>query len=171
MSFNVRDSRGVFGPFAAVEFPNGAGQSVLAGLQAYEPVTYNAPTAAQFVAATTYTIYLSPPNPSAATALLPLGVTNRVVGASMYYSTAATGAATFSAEICAPGVANGSGTAVITNAALNTAASNTPTNVTLNSNIDNLTFSPNSRLNLIVGATATTALVDFVVVFYIIRAD
>jgi hypothetical protein len=178
MSYNVRDDAATFGPGAAVEFPNGAGQSTIGCIQAYEPVgifgaTGTGGTAPNFVASTYYTVFLSPPSPSATSGNVPLGQQYRVVQVDIFYSTAASGAATLLIEICGPGVANGSGTNVLsaTNYALNTAltAANTPQTLPLSSNIDNLTLAPNSRLNIYTGGTSTAGLADLTISIAVVR--
>lgn len=173
MSYNVRDDAGLFGPLAGVEMPNGAGAPLIVAHQLMEPVSLVG-DAATVIAAHVYTLFISPPNASAATVLPPMGTQYKVVGVSIYYATAASGAATIALEICAPGTANGSGTNVLsaTNFALNTVlTANTPSNLALNTNIDNLLFSPNSRLNATLGATATTGLVDLCLMVYIARVQ
>jgi hypothetical protein len=180
MSFNVRDDNALFGALAGVEISNGAAASTIVAHQLVEPVgifgaTGTGGTAPNFVASTSYTVFISPPNPSVASGIVPLGNSYRVVGVQIFYSTAASGAATAAIEICAPGTANGSGTNVLsaTNFALNTAltSANTPQALALNANIDNLTMAPNSRLNVVSGATATTGLVDFTLVIYVSRVS
>lgn len=173
MSYNVRDDNGLFGPLAGVEIPNGAGAATVVAHQLIEPTTLVG-DAATVIAGHTYTLYLSPPNPSAASGIVPLGSQYKILGVSIYYATAASGAATIALEIVPPGTANGSGTNVLaaTNYALNTAlTANTPSSLALNTNVDNLLFAPNSRLNAILGATATTALVDLCLCVYIARVS
>ena len=179
MSFNVRDDNGTFGPNAAVEMPNGAGQSTIAKLQIIEPLVFNAPTATQFAQSTYYTIYIAPPNPSSAGitgGTLNLGNGAQVVGLSVFYTTAAGSAAQFYAEICAPGTANGSGNNIIGVSTgtgwfgLNTVlTANTPLSLPLNSNVDNLIVPANGRINLYATTQATTSLVNFTVLIYLLR--
>jgi hypothetical protein len=178
MSYNVRDDGGLFGPLAGVEIPNGASQSTVVAHQLMEPVGMFGVAGgtvfpAGILAATTYTVYISPPNPSSASGIVPLGAIYRVLGVQVFYSTAAAGAATIAIEIVPPGTANGSGTNVLsaTNYALNTAltTANTPQALALNANIDNLTLAPNSRINVITGATSTASLVDFTLAIYVAR--
>jgi hypothetical protein len=171
MSYNVRDDGGLFGPLAGVEILNGAGASTIVAHQLIEPTLLQG-SAAQIVAGTTYTLFLAPPSPSAATGIAPLGAQYKVLGVSIYYATAAGGAATIAIEIVPAGTANGSGANVLAAAtyALNTAlTANTPASLPLNTNVDNLLFAPNSRLNVILGATATTSLVDMCLIIYIAR--
>jgi hypothetical protein len=171
MSYNVRDDAAIFGPNASVELLNGAGAPTIAKMQVVEPAIFTAGVASEFVESDYYTIFLSPPLPSNASALQPLGGKFQVAGASMYYSTAATGAAVLNVEICPPGTANGSGNNVLSTAgvALNTAATTTPTNLTLNTNVDDLQLVENARLNVYANGAATTGLVDFIFVAYLIR--
>lgn len=178
MSYVVRDENALVGSLAGVEIGNGAGAPTIVAHQLVEVVgiyaaTGSGGTAPSFVASTVYTTFLSPPNPSLASGQTPLGQSYKVLGVQVYYATAASGAATVSIEICGPGVANGSGTNVLaaSNYALNTAltAANTPQSLPLNTNVDNLTMLPNSRLNFTSGATATTGLVDFTIVAYVAR--
>jgi hypothetical protein len=180
MSFSVRDINDTLGPLAVVEFPNGAGAPTQCALQPFEPAgIFGAAGGTVFpasvLAATTYTVFMNPPNPSTASGNVPLGTNWQVKEVSIFYSTAASGAATVAIEVCGPGVANGSGTNVLsaTNFALNTAltAANTPQTLPLNANIDNLTLAPNSRLNFIFGATATTGLVDLTIIAYLVRVS
>lgn len=171
MSYNVRDDNGLFGPLAGVEIPNGAGAPTVVAHQLVEPVTLVG-DAATIIASHKYTLLITPPNPSAASALVPLGASYKVMGVSIYYGTAAVGAATIALEICPAGTADGSGTNVLsaTNYALNTAlTANTPSNLAINTNVDNLIMVPNSRLNAVLGATATTGLVDLCLTVYVAR--
>jgi hypothetical protein len=180
MSFSVRDINDTLGPLAQVEFPNGAGAPTLGCVQAWEDAgIYGAAGGTTFpagvVAGTTYTVFMSPPTPSISLGQPPLGGNWVVKEASIFYSTAASGAATVAIEVCAPGTANGSGTNVLsaTNFALNTALStaNTPQTLPLSTNIDNLTLVPNSRINFIFGATSTAGLVDFTLILYLVRVS
>ena len=98
MSYNVRDDNAILGPNAMIELPNGAGASTLAKLQLLEPVTLSAAVATQIVAGT-YTLFNSPPLPSVASVLMPLGGKLQVAGASVSYSTGATGSVTLAIEI------------------------------------------------------------------------
>ena len=173
MSYNVRDDNGTFGPLASIEFPNGASGSTLVALQAMEPVTLVG-DAATIIAGHYYTLFIAPPSPSVASGIQPLGGSYRVVGVSIYYHAAASGAATLALEVCPAGTADGSGNNVLsaTNYALNTAlTANTPSSLAINSNIDNLTLLPNSRLNAVLGATATTGLVDLSLQVYVARIN
>jgi len=178
MSYNVRDDSALLGPGAAVEIPNGAGASTIAQLQVYELVGIFGATGgasgtnpSNFIASTDYTVFIAPPGPSQSLVLPALGFKYQVVGVSVFYSTAAAGAATLAIEICPAGTANGSGNNVLAAAtfALNTVQSNTPFNLTLNTNIDNLTISTGGRLNFNAGATATTGLVDLTIAAYLIK--
>lgn len=171
MSYNVRDDNATFGPGAGVEIPNGAGASTQAKLQLFAPIQFNAQTATGFAASTNYTVYINPLAPSNASSLPPLGAQYQILGATHFYSTAATGAATYNIEVCPSGTANGSGRNAVTNAALNTTLSNAPAALTLSTNVDNLVVNPGDRINLVVGATATTALVDFCVTIYLARVS
>jgi hypothetical protein len=171
MSFNQRDDNGLFGPLAGVEIPNGAAAPTVVAHQLIEPVTLVG-DAATIIASHKYTLLIAPPNPSVASGITPLGNSYRVLGVSIYYGTAASGAATLALEICPAGTADGSGNNVLsaTNYALNTAlTANTPSSLALNSNVNNLTMAPNSRLNAVLGATATTALVDLCLCVYVAR--
>lgn len=171
MSYNVRDDNALFGPLAGVELNNGAGAPTIVAHQVIEPVSLVG-DAATVIAAHVYTLLIAPPGPSAATGIAPLGASYRVLGVSIYYATAAAGAATLALEIVPAGTANGSGTNVLsaTNFALNTAlTANTPSALPLNANINNLTLAPNSRLNATLGATATTGLVDLCLQIYVAR--
>jgi hypothetical protein len=173
MSFNFRDDNGLFGPLAGVEIPNGAAASTVVAHQLVEPVTLVG-DAATVIAAHQYTMFIAPPSPSLASGIAPLGSQYKVLGVSIWYHTAATGAATVALEICPAGTADGSGNNVLsaTNFALNTAlTANTPSNLALNSNVDNLLMVPNSRINAILGATATTGLVDLCLCIYIARTQ
>lgn len=170
MSYNVRDDNAILGPNAYVELPNGAGASTLAKLQVIEPVVYfslAAPTAG------TYSLFVSPPLPSNASVLQPLGGKFQVAGASVVYSTGST-SGTLALEICPAGTANGSGTNVLSTTSFNiaqgtNAGSSTPYNLTLNTNVDNLQMTDNSRINMILGGTLTS-LASFCLVIYLIRA-
>lgn len=169
MSYNVRDDNGLFGPLAGVEIPNGAAAPTVVAHQVVEPVEFTAIAAANFAASTTYTLYIAPLAATTASSIAPLGNQGRIMGASHFYSTAASGAATYTIEVCPSGTANGSGRAAVTNAALNTVLSNAPANLTLSTNLNNLLVNPGDRINLVVGSTATTALVDFNVTIYLAR--
>jgi len=181
MSFNVRDDNGLFGPLAGVEIPNGAGQPFTVAHQLSEPSGLFGLAAATFVsqattAGTSYTIFMAPPAASAATGLLPQGAQFKIVGASVWYTTAAAGAAQMYVEICPPGTANGSGNNALTQSGnpyylLNTAitTANTPNQIALSSNVDNLLISPGSRVNVYVTTVATTGLVNFTLVIPIAR--
>lgn len=171
MSYNVRDDNGLFGPLAGVEMPNGAGASTVVAHQLFEGIGFNAVAATGFAASTTYTIFLVPPAPSTATGLAPLGGQYKIMGASHYYSTAATAAANYSIEVCPAGTANGAGRDAVLNQALNVAATTTPTPLTLSTNVNNLLVNPGDRINLIVGATATTGLVDFCLTIFLARVS
>jgi len=171
MSFLVRDTNSLQGPLAGIEIPNGAGAPTVVAHQVIEPVSLVG-DAATIIAAHTYTLLIAPPNPSAGTGILPLGGSYRVLGVSVYYATAAAGAATIAIETVPAGTANGAGANVLSAAtyALNTAlTANTPSALALNSNVNNLTLGPNARLNVILGATATTGLVDLSLMVYIAR--
>lgn len=171
MSYNIRDDNGLFGPLAGVEIPNGAGASTIVAHQLIEPVSLVGDSAT-IIAAHTYTLLISPPAASLASGIAPLGSSYRVLGVSVYYATAASGAATIAIEIVPAGTANGSGTNVLsaTNFALNTVlTANTPSSLPLNANVNNLTMAPNARLNVILGATATTGLVDLCLQIYVAR--
>jgi hypothetical protein len=169
MSYSVRDDNATFGAGASVEIPNGAGASTQVKLQIFEALVFTAETATSFAASTDYTIYISPLAPSNASLIAPLGAQYQILGATHFYSTAATGAATYTVEVCPSGTANGSGRTAISGAALNTALANAPANLTLSTNVDNLVVNPGDRINLNVGSTATTALVDFNVTIYLGR--
>jgi hypothetical protein len=174
MSYNVRDDNAIFGPNAMIELPNGAGASTLGKLLVTEIVNYQAATATQLPASGYYPLIVTPPLPSTASALVPLGGKFQVAGVSVVYSTGATGAATIALEICPAGTANGSGNNVLsaTNFSIaqgTNAGSSTPYNLTINTNVDNLQITDNGRLNLITGSTATTGLVNFGVFVYLIR--
>lgn len=171
MSYNVRDDNALFGPLAGVELPNGAGQSTVVAHQVIEPVGLFGMTATTFPASSFMTVFIAPPNPSTANGIVPLGQKYQVVGGTYYYKTAAGSAATFTVEIVPAGTADGSGNNVlsVTNVALNSVASTTPTALSLNSNVDNLILLPNSRLNVNSGATATTSLVNFCIQLYVAR--
>lgn len=178
MSYNVRDDNATFGPNASIELPNGASASTIAKLQLMEPcgifgATGTGGTNPNFAASTYYTVWVSPPLPSVAGGNVPLGGKVQVVGVQVFYSTAASGAATLLIENCPAGTANGSGSNILsaTNYALNTAltTANTPQSLALNANVDNLQILDNSRINVYTGATATTGLVDFTVSIYLIR--
>jgi len=177
MSYNVRDDNATFGPNAAIEMPNGAGQSTIAKIQMMEPVIFNAPTATQFAGSSTYyTIFIAPPSPSTATGLLNLGGSFLVSGLTVYYTTAASAAAQFYCEICAAGTAAGSGLNVIGAStgtgyySLATAlTANTPASLPLSANIDNLIIPANGRVNIYATTQATTSLVNFTVALYLIR--
>jgi hypothetical protein len=179
MSYNVRDDQALFGPLAGVEIPNGASASTVVAHQVMEPVGIfgaigGTAFPANFVAGTTYTVYLSPPAPSVASGIVPLGALYRVLGVSVYYSAAAAGAATIAIENVPAGTANGSGANILsaTNYALNTAlTANTPSSLALNSNINNLTIQPNGRINVIAGATSTASLADFCLAIYLARVS
>ncbi len=171
MSYTVRDGVVLLGPLSGIEIPNGAAASTVVSHQLVEPVSMVG-DAATIIAAHTYTLLLSPPNPSVATGITPLGSQYKVMGVSIYYATAASSAATIAIENTPAGTANGSGANVLSAStyALNTAlTANTPSSLALNSNVDNLLLSPNSRLNVILGATATTGLVDLNLTIYVAR--
>jgi hypothetical protein len=171
MSFNMRDDNGLFGPLAGVEIPNGAAAPTVVAHQLVEPVSLVG-DAATVIASHQYTLFIAPPNPSLASGLTPLGAQYKVLGVSIWYHTAASSAATVAIEICPAGTADGSGNNVLsaTNFALNTVlTANTPSSLALNSNVDNLLMAPNSRLNTVFGATATTGLVDLCLVIYVAR--
>lgn len=174
MSYNVRDDNAIFGPMASVELNNGAGAPTLARLQVVEPVVFTAPVAASFAESNYFTLFISPPLPSNASSLQPLGGKFQVAGISIAYSTGATGAAVLNVEICPAGTANGSGNNVLstTNVSLEQSVnpgSTTPYNLTLNTNIDDLQLIENSRLNIYASGAATTGLVDFCFCAYLIR--
>jgi hypothetical protein len=178
MSYNVRDDNAIFGPSAAVELLNGASASTIARLQVMEPVGIfgaigTGGTNPNFAASTYYTVWISPPLPSVAGGTVPLGGKVQVAGVQIFYSTAASGAATLFIENCAAGTANGSGVNILsaTNYALNTAltAANTPQSLALNSNVDNLQVAENSRINIYTGSTSTAGLADLTVAIYLIR--
>jgi hypothetical protein len=166
MSYTVRDDNAIFGPLAAVEYPNGAGASVIGCIQNFEPIELIA-SAATLQAFNT--VFIAPPAPSTATNLPALGQKYQIVGVSYYYSTAST-SGTMSIEVVPAGTANGSGTNVLStaNVSLSTAATTTPNNATLNANIDNLFILPNSRVNVNSAGTLTN-LVDLAVMIYITR--
>ena len=175
MSYNVRDAYPALGAATAIEFPNGAGASTIACVQAVEPVTFFAPTATYFVYNATpifNTFYIAPPSPSTTNALVPLGGNQRVVGASMYYTTKATSASsTFSVEIVPAGTADGSGNAVLSAISLNQTYQTSPFNLAISTSYDNLNIAPNSRINIWATGAATTGLVDFCLTLYIIRTS
>jgi len=171
MSYNVRDDSGLFGPLAGVELPNGAGSPTIVAHQVIEPVSLVG-DAATIIASHFYTLMISPPSASAATGILPLGGNYKVLGVSIWYHTAAAGAATLALEICPAGTADGSGNNVLSAAsfALNTVlTANTPSALALNSNVNNLIIPPNGRINAVLGATATTGLVDLCLQVYVAR--
>lgn len=169
MSYNVRDDAALFGPLAGVEILNGAGAPTFGCIQSYEPVSLTAATATTFPASSFNTVFIAPPAPSGS--LANLGGKWQVLGVTYRYNVAAAGAATATVEIVPAGTADGSGNNVLsaTNIALNTAASNTPTNVALNSNINNLFVLPGGRINVNAGATATTGLANFTLQIYLAR--
>ncbi len=174
MSYNVRDDNAIFGPNAMIELPNGASASTLGKLLVVEYATFQAPTATQLPASGYYPLFICPPLPSVASVLPPLGGKFQVAGISVVYSTGATGAATIAFENCAAGTANGSGSNVLSATTFSiaqgtNAGSSTPYNLTLNTNIDNLQLTDNSRLNMLTGSTATTGLVNFSVAVYLLR--
>lgn len=172
MSYNVRDSNILVGPTSGVELPNGAGASTVVAHQVMEEVGIFGQDAATFSASRNYCVFIAPPNPSAATAIKPLGSLYQVLGVSVFYHTAANGAATIAIEICPAGTADGSGANVLSAStyALNTAlTANTPSNLALNASVDNLQIAPNGRINVITGGTATTGLVDFTLAIYVAR--
>jgi hypothetical protein len=171
MSYTVRDDNATFGPLASVEYPNGAGASTIGCIQNFEPIEFLSQIATNFPASSFNTVFIAPPGPSTATSLPALGQKYQVAGISVYYHTAATGAATMLVEICPAGTVDGSGNNVLSAAsfALNTAQSSTPFNLALNTNVDNLIVLPGGRININSGATATTGLVGFAVMVYLIR--
>jgi hypothetical protein len=171
MSYAIRDDNPIFGSTASVEHSQGYGASVIGAIQSYEPCSLNSAYAATFVASTFNTIFIAPPFASLANATLPLGQKWQVVGVSYFYHAPATGAATVSIEICPAGTADGSGNNVLSaaNFSIQTAASNTPVNPALNTNVDNLIVLPGGRINVNAGATATTGLADFTVVVNLAR--
>lgn len=171
MSYTVRDDNATFGPLAAVEYPNGASAPIIGCIQNFEPIEFTAQLATNFPASTFNPIFIAPPAPSVASGLPALGSKYQVVGVTVYYHAAASGAATMAIEICPAGTADGSGNNVLSasNFALNTAQSSTPFNLALNSNVDNLTILPGGRINLNTGATATTGLTGLAVMIYIVR--
>lgn len=177
MSYSVRDDAATFGPNASVEILNGAGAPTLAKLQVFEAICFNAPTATQFAESTYYTLYLAPPAPSASLGLGAVPYTGQVAGLSVYYSAAAGAAAQFYCEICPAGTANGSGNNVIGASSgsgyylLNTAlaTANTPVNLPLSTNVDNLQITANGRINIYATTQVTTTLADFCVTIYLIR--
>jgi len=156
---------------AQVETTGGPGLSTLANLQVYEAVGMFGQDAATFINGHVYTVFVAPAAPSTASALPALGGQYKVVGGSLYYATAASGAATVAIEICAPGVANGSGTNVLstTNVSIQTAATTTPVALTVNTNSTALLVPPGGRINFTVGGAATTGLVDLCLILYVIR--
>jgi hypothetical protein len=181
MSYNQRDDQGLFGPLAGVEIPNGAGQSLIVAHQLSEPSGLFGLAAATFVsqattAGTSYTIFMAPPQASATTSQLPQGQSYRIIGASVFYTTAAAGAAQMFVEICPAGTANGSGNNAIQQSSnpyylLNTAltTANTPNQILLASNIDNTIILPGGRINVYVTTVATTGLVNFTLVVNVAR--
>lgn len=169
MSYNVRDDNALFGPLAGVEIPNGAAAPTIVNLQVFEAVIFSAQVAGSFAASTNYTIYTAPLAPTVASSIPNLGSKYQILGATHFYSTAAGAAATYNIEVCPSGTANGSGRNAVAAAALNTALSNAPANLTLSTNINNLFVNPADRINLVVGATATTNLVDFCVTIYLAK--
>lgn len=172
MSYNVRDDNGTFGPLASISLPNGASGPNVVAMQVMEPVGIFGADSATVVASHTYTVFIAPPTASVASGTVPLGNSYKILGCSVYYGTAASGAATVAIENTPAGTADGSGANVLaaTNYALNTAlTANTPSNLALNTNVDNLIVLPNSRINFILGATATTGLVDLNLTLYLAR--
>lgn len=172
MSFNVRDSNILVGPLAGVELPNGAGQSTVVAHQVLEPVGLFGASATTF-ANGSYTVWITPPNPSGASGLVPLGQQYKVVGGSYTLNTGGT-SATLAIEICNAGVANGSGNNVLSTATIGLASGNqtgsTPASLTLASNIDNLLLAPNSRINFISAGTVT-GLAGFTAQLYVVRVS
>src|ERR1700723_1181984 len=172
MSYAIRDDSPVFGNLAAVEHTSGYGPSVIGAIQSYEPILFEAQTAISFAANQKNTVFIAPPTASSSLALLPLGQKFQVVGASIYYGTAGGAGSTVIIEICPAGTADGSGNTVLAAPySLATAQSNTPVNLTLNTNVDNLIVLPGGRINVNAGATATTGLVNLAVMIYLIRVS
>ena len=168
MSYNVRDDNGLVGPAAGVEILNGAGAPTIVNHQLVEVVGLFGLTASTAVNGK-YCVFIAPPNPSAATGIAPLGSKYQVLGIQYSYNTASA-SGTLAFEICAPGTADGSGVNVGSSATFSTSAAstNTPLQAGLNSNIDNLQLSPNSRLNVILAGT-WTGLVNLAVCVYVAR--
>ena len=181
MSYNVRDENSIFGASASVEIPNGAGASTITAIQNFEPCGLYGVNATSFVsqattAGTSYTVFIAPPAPSAATGITPLGSLYQIVGANIFYTTAASGAARMVVEVCPAGTANGSGNVAIQQSSnayylLNTAltTANTPNNILLASNVDNLQIAPGGRVNIYVTTVATTGIINCTVQLYIAR--
>jgi hypothetical protein len=170
MSYAIRDDNPTFGSLAAVEHANGAGASTIGCIQSYEPIEFEAQTATTFAANQKNTVFIAPPTPSQSLGLVALGQKYQVLGASVYYSTAGGAGSTLILEICPAGTADGSGNTILAAPfSLATAQSNTPFNLTLNANVDNLTVLPGGRINVNAGATATTGLVNLCVMIYLAR--
>lgn len=183
MSYSTRDDQPTFGNLAAIEFQNGAGASTIAGIQAWEPAGVYGVAATTFVsqattAGTSYCVFIAPPSPSTAAGTLALGAQYKIVGGSIFYTTATSGAAQMYCEVCPAGTANGSGNNAILQSSnayylLNTAitTSNVPNVIPLSTNVDNLLINAGGRVNLYVTTVATTGLVNCTVQFYITRVS
>jgi hypothetical protein len=171
MSYTIRDDNPIFGSGAAVEHSQGYGASVIGCIQSYEPTSLNGATAATFVNGSFNTIFIAPPSASLANGTLPLGQKYQVVGVTYRYGTAGGAGSVFTVEIVPAGTADGSGNNVLnaTNVSLATAASNTPTNLALNTNVDNLIVLPGGRINVNASGAATTGLANFTVMVYLAR--
>ena len=166
MSFSVRDINVVLGQGASVEFPNGASASFNPKIQAVEPATFNlqAPAASK-----EYCVFVAPPNPSAATGLLPMG-TFQVVGVQACWGTAST-SLNVNVEHVASGTADGSGTNILTSNINTAQAAATPQSYALSTNIDLLTLSPGDRLNVITNAGTAGSVANVTVIVYVARVS
>lgn len=175
MSYNMRGDPGIFGPSAAVEIPNGAGQSLLAKLQTFEPCGFFGIDAGNVTTAHKYCVFLAPPNPSAASGTLPMGGSYQIIGGSIIANTAST-SGTLAIEVCPAGTADGSGNNVLSTTNTSLAAAGpgigvaTPASLTLSTNVDNLIIAPNGRINMIFGGTLTN-LVNLNCTLYLIRTS
>jgi hypothetical protein len=167
MSYTMRDDQPIFGNLAAVEHSQGYGPSVIGAIQSYEPCSLNGETAATIGAFNT--IFIAPPVASASLVNLPLGQKWQVVGVSYHYQTASS-SGTVSIEICPAGTADGSGTNVLsaTNFSTSAAATNTPIQPALNTNVDNLIVVAGGRINVNTAGTQT-GLVNLTVVVNLAR--
>lgn len=169
MSYNVRDITPVFGGGSQLELLNGAGAPTLVKMQVYECVGVYGLAAAAVPAGTHFDVFISPPSPSAASALAPLGNAYQVLGATMNYDTASA-SGTIAIEICPAGTATGSGNNVLSTATVSTAtaATNTPVPLTLNTNVDDLLVGALGRINVLFAGTET-GLVNFTLCIYLGR--
>jgi hypothetical protein len=172
MSYAMRDDNPTFGALAAVEYPNGAAASTIGCIQNFEPIEFLAQSSSTIPASSFNTVFIAPPGPSVSAGLPALGAKYQIAGVSVYYHAAGAAGSAVSFEVVPAGTADGSGNNILsaTNFALNTAQSNTPFNLTLNTNVDNLTVLPGGRININFNSTSVGAgLADLAIIIYLLR--